>query len=114
MTPTLTLGKTRKKRAGRDEERVRVAFYIRVSTPEQDQEGYSPEFQLEQLHEHVKRKEYKGWYTQSEWHFHDVKSGGNTVERKGLEALMKLVKNKEVDLILVHRFKELQEIRELA
>src|SRR5438067_326129 len=54
---------------------VRVAFYMRVSTAEQELEGYSPEFQKTQLLEHVKRKDYKGWVTRPEWHFFDVGSG---------------------------------------
>jgi DNA invertase Pin-like site-specific DNA recombinase len=44
----------------RAEKEVRVAFYMRVSTAEQELEGYSPEFQKTQLLDHVKRKEYKG------------------------------------------------------
>ncbi len=81
--------------------RIRVAFYMRVSTQEQELEGYSPEFQLEQLHEHVKRKDYKGWVTKPEWHFFDAKSGGDTIHRPKLQELMELVRKKEVDLVLV-------------
>jgi DNA invertase Pin-like site-specific DNA recombinase len=86
---------------------MRVAFYIRVSTQEQFLEGYSPEFQLEQLNDHVKRKEYKGWYTKPEWHFEDVKSGGDTVDRDCLKNLMQLVRAKEIDLVLVWRIDRL-------
>ena len=82
---------------------VRVAFYIRVSTQEQDLEGYSPEFQKESLEEQVERKGYKGWHTKKEWQFNDVKSGGNTVDRTELNKLMELVRAKKVDLVLVWR-----------
>ena len=87
--------------------KVRVAFYIRVSTQEQHDQGYSPEFQLEQLHEHVKRKDYKGWFTKSEWLFQDVGSGGDTKERKELNRMMELVKAKKIDLVLVWKIDRL-------
>lgn len=87
--------------------KMRIGFYIRVSTQEQEDEGYSPEFQLEQLEEHVQRKAYKNWYTKKEWHFSDVKSGGEKLERLELQKLMNLVRKKEIDLVLVWRIDRL-------
>lgn len=87
--------------------RVRVAFYMRVSTAEQNLSGYSPEFQLEQLNEHVKRKEYKGWHTESKWHFFDVGSGGKIEGRPNLQKLIELVKEEKVDLVLVWKIDRL-------
>jgi len=80
---------------------------MRVSTQEQELEGYSPEFQLDQLHEHVKRKDYKGWTTKPDWHFFDAKSGGDTIHRAKLQELMELVRKKEVDLVLVWKIDRL-------
>src|SRR3989338_1160002 len=101
-TPTdIVIAESGKK--AKEDKRIRVAFYIRVSTNEQEDEGYSPEFQMEQLLEHVKRKEYKHWYTRKEWHFSDTKSGGEKTERIGLKNLMELVRKKEIDLVLVWR-----------
>ena len=90
-----------------DAKRIRVAFYMRVSTAEQKLEGYSPEFQLQQLNEHVKRKEYKGWYTETKWHFFDVGSGGKIEGRPNLQKLIELVKEEKVDLVLVWKIDRL-------
>jgi site-specific DNA recombinase len=92
---------------GTEARRVRVAFYMRVSTAEQKLEGYSPEFQLDQLNEHVKRKEYKGWHTDPKWHFFDVGSGGKIEGRPNLQRLMDLVKEGEIDLVLVWKIDRL-------
>lgn len=86
---------------------LRVAFYMRVSTAEQELEGYSPEFQKEQLLEHVKRKEYKGWVTKPEWHFYEQASGGDMEGRKELSRLLELVRAGEVDLVLVWKIDRL-------
>ncbi|HLC66705.1 MAG TPA: recombinase family protein, partial [Candidatus Nanoarchaeia archaeon] len=80
---------------------------MRVSTAEQKLEGYSPEFQLQQLNEHVKRKEYKGWYTETKWHFFDVGSGGKIEGRPNLQKLIELVKEEKVDLVLVWKIDRL-------
>ncbi|MBI2523811.1 recombinase family protein [Candidatus Peregrinibacteria bacterium] len=90
-----------------DKRQLRVAFYMRVSTAEQALEGYSPEFQKEQLLEHVKRKEYKGWITKQEWHFYEQASGGDMEGRKELQRLLELVKQQEIDLVLVWKIDRL-------
>ncbi len=86
---------------------VRVAFYMRVSTNDQDKEGYSPEFQYEQLQEHLKRKSYKGWYTKPEWHFYEPISGDGMKRRLELQKLMELVRTREVNLVLVWKIDRL-------
>lgn len=86
---------------------VRVAFYMRVSTAEQELEGYSPQFQRDQLLEHVRRKEYKGWVTKPEWHFFDVGSGSEVEGRTELQRLLKSVRAGEVDIVLVWKIDRL-------
>src|SRR4051812_45151224 len=86
---------------------VRVAFYMRVSTAEQELEGCSPEFQKAQLLEHVKRKEYKGWVTRPEWHFFDVGSGSELEGRRQLQRLIGCVRAGEVDIVLVWKIDRL-------
>lgn len=86
---------------------LRVAFYGRVSTQEQNLEGYSPQFQKDQLWEHLKRKDYKGWFTKDEWHFFDVGSGSEYEEREGLQRLLALVRQKKIDLVLVWKIDRL-------
>src|SRR4051812_14907686 len=86
---------------GRAKDEVRVAFYMRVSTAEQELEGYSPEFQKSQLLEHVKRKEYRGWVTRPEWHFFDVGSGSEMESRRQLQRLLACVRAGQVDIVLV-------------
>ena len=91
-----------------DKRSVRVAFYMRVSTAEQDIDGYSPQFQKSELEEHVKRKSgYKGWYTKEAWHFFEVGSGSSREDRKELKKLMALVSKKEIDLVLVWKIDRL-------
>jgi site-specific DNA recombinase len=90
-----------------DDKELRVAFYMRVSTAEQELEGYSKEFQQEQLEQHVKRKDYKGWVTKPAWHFYEQASGGDTEGRKELQKLMELVKKGEIDLVLVWKIDRL-------
>lgn len=88
-------------------QQLRVAFYGRVSTQEQSLEGYSPQFQKEQLYEQVKRKDYKGWVTRDDWHFFDVGSGSECEERKELQELLGLVRKKQIDLVLVWKIDRL-------
>src|SRR5947209_2552117 len=80
---------------------VRVALYMRVSTAEQELEGYSPQFQRDQLLEHIRRKDFKGWVTKPEWHFFEVGSGSEMEGRQGLQQMLELVRRSEVDLVLV-------------
>lgn len=82
-----------------DQENVRVAFYIRVSTSEQIK-GFSLEMQEKELNEHVQRKAYRGWHTKPEWIFTEQASAAN-IERNELKRLMDMAKQKEFDLILV-------------
>ncbi len=86
---------------------IRVAFYMRVSTAEQELEGYSPEFQKGQLLEHVQRKAYRGWITKPEWHFFDVGSGSELEARDKLQRLMALVRAGELDIVLVWKIDRL-------
>lgn len=98
---------TSRQQLPKTKQKLRVAFYGRVSTQEQNLEGYSPQFQKEQLGEHLKRKDYKGWFTKEEWHFFDVGSGSEYEEREGLQELLILVRKKEIDLVLVWKIDRL-------
>lgn len=80
---------------------------MRVSTAEQELEGYSPEFQKEQLLEQVKRKDYKGWVTKPDWHFYEQASGSQIEGRKQLQKLIDLVKKGDIDLVLVWKIDRL-------
>jgi len=83
----------------KNEKRVRVAFYMRVSTVEQ-LEGFSLEMQKDALLQHVERNGYKHWFTNEKWHFSEQGSGGD-MERGELKRLLKMAKNGEFDLVLV-------------
>lgn len=80
-------------------EKIRVAFYMRVSTVEQV-DGFSLDMQEESLKDHVSRNSYKGWYTDSKWYFSEQGSGGD-MDRGELKRLLKMAKNGEFDLVLV-------------
>src|SRR5581483_9615442 len=91
----------------RTKDQIRVAFYMRVSTAEQELEGYSPQFQKDQLFEHVQRKAYKGWITKPAWHFFDVGSGVEFEGRQQLQHLLDFVRAGEIDIILVWKIDRL-------
>lgn len=79
---------------------IRVAFYRRVSTREQDVDGFSLDGQLHDLQRYTELKSYKNWMTKSEWDFAEQASGAEKT-RPELDKLLRLVKRKEVDVVLV-------------
>jgi site-specific DNA recombinase len=82
-----------------DKKTIRVAVYIRVSTPEQSA-NFSYETQERDLREFVKMKGYKGWVLRDEWIFREQASGSG-IERKELGRMMEMAKKKKFDLVLV-------------
>lgn len=84
---------------------VRVALYIRVSTAEQAS-NFSFETQKRDLLRYVDFMEHRGWHTRPEWMFLEQASGGST-DRKELNRLMKAIKNREVDVLLIWKIDRL-------
>ena len=80
----------------------KVALYIRVSTQEQVQEGYSIDAQTERLQAYCKAKDWMvfGTYTDA------VFSGSNT-KRPALQRLLNDVRAGLVDCVLVYKLDRL-------
>ena len=56
----------------KDNQTIRVAFYLRVSTDEQARDGYGLDMQLNGLQEMVEhRHKYHNWVHQKEWEYVD-------------------------------------------
>lgn len=81
---------------------IRVAIYIRVSTQEQAEEGYSIGAQTERLTAYCKARDWAVYNTYIDPGF----SGSNT-ERPALKKLIKDVENKKVDIVLVYKLDRL-------
>lgn len=78
----------------------RTAIYIRVSTPEQKLDGYSPEAQRKRLLSYVKDNKALNLYTEESWIFEDVHTGSD-MNRDELKTLLKMVDEKKFDAVLV-------------
>ena len=85
-------------------EKTRVAFYLRVSTAEQDTEGYSLDAQIETLKKFVNNREDYVW--KEDWLFKDVHTGSD-LNRKGLKSMLEGVKNNEFDAVVVWKIDRL-------
>src|SRR5689334_7941120 len=72
---------------------VKVATYSRVST---DDKGQKPEIQVDELRRYC---EARGWVIIHEIIDHGY--SGGTDDRPGLKKLMKMVKSREVDAVVV-------------
>lgn len=81
---------------------LRVALYIRVSTQEQANEGYSVGEQTDRLKKYA---EAMGWIVHKIY-VDPGYSGGNT-DRPGLKELIKDVKNGELDKVVVYKLDRL-------
>jgi len=78
----------------------RVAIYIRVSTAEQQMEGYSLEAQKKRLLSYVNDNIGLNLTTKPEWFYSDTHTGSD-MNRAGLESLMKAIREKKFDAVLV-------------
>ncbi len=80
----------------------RVALYIRVSTQEQVKEGFGLVYQQQNLNDLVAFKaKTDGWITKPEWCFVDEGLSGATLKRPAYQRLMKAVKRKAFDIVVV-------------
>ena len=82
--------------------KIVVAIYIRVSTQEQAKEGYSIGEQKERLEKYTEAHDWIIYKVYTDPGF----SGGST-DRPGLQQLMRDVKNKKVDKVLVYKLDRL-------
>ncbi len=82
------------------DQKRRIAIYIRVSTTEQQTDGYGLEAQRHILLEYVKTRSVLGDITKPEWIFVDTHSGGD-LNRPGLNLLREAIKNNLFDAVLV-------------
>jgi len=83
-----------------------VAIYIRVSTPEQKQDGYSPEHQRKRLLSYVNDNKALNLQTNKNLIFEDVGSG-NDLNREGLEKIRELIKQKKIQGVVVWKIDRL-------
>lgn len=81
---------------------MKAAIYIRVSTQEQADEGYSVGAQTERLTAYCKAKGWTVYQTYTDGGF----SGSNT-DRPALDKLIKDVKKKKVDIVIVYKLDRL-------
>lgn len=82
--------------------RVRVAIYIRVSTLEQAQEGYSIGVQTEKLQAYCLAR---GWDIVST--YTDPGFSGSNMERPALNKMLSDIKNGHIDMVLVYKLDRL-------
>lgn len=81
---------------------LKVAIYIRVSTQEQADEGYSIGAQTDRLTAYCKAKDWLVYGT-----YIDPGYSGSNTDRPGLKKLIHDVKNKKIDLVLVYKLDRL-------
>ncbi len=78
----------------------RVAIYVRVSTTEQQVEGYSLDAQRQRLLSYVQDNIGLNLYTKPEWLFTDTHTGSD-INRDGLMKMMEGVRKDQYDVVLV-------------
>ncbi len=83
-----------------NESKRRVAIYIRVSTQEQQRDGYSLGDQQNKLIDYVENNPALNLITKDEWVFQDTGSGSD-LNRPAYQKMMELVKARKVDAVLV-------------
>src|SRR3989338_4427348 len=84
----------------------RVAIYIRVSTQEQKIDGYGLEAQRKRLKDYVENNKALNFVTKNEWIFTDTHTGSD-LNREKLNDLMKGVREKKFDAVLVWKIDRL-------
>lgn len=82
--------------------KLRAAIYVRVSTTEQAEEGYSIGAQTEKLHNFASAKDYTvvSVYT-------DPGYSGAKLDRPALQEMIKDIENKQIDIVLVYKLDRL-------
>lgn len=91
---------------GSEQEKRRVAIYVRVSTTEQKIDGYGLEAQTKRLQDFVQANATFHWETKPAWFFSDVHTG-NDINREGLNALREGIRAKKFDAVLVWKIDRL-------
>lgn len=86
--------------------KVKVAIYTRVSTQEQEVDGYSLEAQNKRLREYVTNNPGLNQETHEEWIFSDTDSG-SIIDHPALVKLRELVAQKKVQAVLVWKIDRL-------
>jgi len=91
---------------GNEQEKRRVAIYVRVSTTEQKIDGYGQEAQTKRLKDFVQANAAFNWETKPAWFYSDVHTGSD-INREGLNALREGVRAKKFDAVLVWKIDRL-------
>lgn len=86
--------------------KIKVAIYTRVSTQEQEVDGYSLDAQNKRLREYVTNNPGLNQVTQDEWIFSDTDSG-SIIDRPSLTKLRELVAQKKIQAVLVWKIDRL-------
>lgn len=79
---------------------------MRVSTKEQEDEGFGLETQKNKLHAYIEHHPTQSFTTKPEWLFTDIQSGSEYM-RPGLQKLIKLIKTGAVDTVLIYKIDRL-------
>ncbi len=92
----------------KDNQTIRVAFYLRVSTDEQGRDGYGLDMQLNGLQEMMEyRNKHHDWVHQTEWEYIDNGYTGANLERPEYKRMMKDAQAKKFDIIAVWKIDRL-------
>ena len=84
------------KRTTKEGAAMKCAIYCRVSTDDQDKEGTSLQTQLEACRNYCQEKGYDTVYRYSETY------SGLTLDRPQLNELRELVRNEQIDVVVVY------------
>lgn len=82
--------------------KLKAALYVRVSTTEQANEGYSIQAQTERLINYAKAKDYFIIKT-----YTDPGFSGAKLDRPALQEMMKDIENNQIDIVLVYKLDRL-------
>lgn len=80
----------------------KAGLYIRVSTPQQEKEGYSIEAQTEKLNAYAVAKDYKVFKT-----YTDAAFSGAKLERPALSEMIEDIENNKLDVVIVYKLDRL-------
>ena len=80
----------------------KVAIYVRVSTKEQAEEGYSIDEQLERLRKYCDARD---WKVANE--YVDAGYSGSNIERPAMQNLIHDIEKKKIDMVLVYKLDRL-------
>lgn len=92
----------------KENEKIRVALYIRVSTEEQKNYGYGVKMQKDALEELVAHKnKYNGWISCNDLVYIDEACSGSDLERPQFKKMMNDAKDKKFDMVAVWKIDRL-------